>query len=69
MCDFGAALAGKGDDDASLEETMLGTDPGGNAPGAPAAIAGASKKEKIVHIPQSSAEAETYALRTRAARR
>ena len=38
--DFGAALAGKGDDDASLEETMFGLDPGGNAAAAPPAIAG-----------------------------
>ena len=40
--DFGAAIAGDGDDDASLEDTMLGMDPGGDAPGAPAAIAGAA---------------------------
>ena len=40
--DFGAALAGDGDDDASLEQTMLGTDPGGNAAGAPPALAGAA---------------------------
>ena len=38
--DFGAALAGKGDDDASLEETMYGLDPGGNTAAAPPAIAG-----------------------------
>ena len=40
--DFGAALAGEGDDDASLEETMLGMDPGGDAAGAPAALGGAA---------------------------
>ena len=35
--DFGAAAAGKGDDDNSMEETMLGEDIGGDAPGARAA--------------------------------
>ena len=32
--DFGAAAAGKGDDENSMEETMLGEDIGGDAPGA-----------------------------------
>lgn len=32
--DFGAAAAGKGDDENSMEETMLGEDVGGDAPGA-----------------------------------
>ena len=40
--DFGAALAGEGDDEASLEETMFGMDPGGDAAGAPAAPGGAA---------------------------
>ena len=40
--DFGAAIAGDGDDDASLEDTMLGMDPGGDAAGAPVAIGGAA---------------------------
>jgi len=44
--DFSAAMAAEGDDDASLEDTMLGVDPGGDDPSAPAGAGAAQVRRR-----------------------
>ena len=42
--DLVAGIADLGDDECSLEDTMYGVDPGGDAPGAPVANAAAQRR-------------------------
>ena len=50
--DFGASMAEKGDEDASLYDTMLGIDPGGDDPAAPAAGNAAAVRRRVRRLAQ-----------------